>query len=283
MIDVRSWLALPALAVALALPARALADDAPSDAVYLADGRVLHGTVVDVIPNVALELQLANGDLAVVPREQVMRFEHTASPPKPRLEGPSRTVRSAGWVHIDAPTTTSLEWSNPHGREPGGWVTVCAGPCDRPLPTDGAYRISGEGLKTSDAFALGVDPGESETLHVHGASRAASKAGLLTLIVGPALAIATSFAIVMVGPVAKSEPLDDGGRTAIEVSLGAGLASALVGAGLLLANTTTSVSQDVVPLASGPTGSLPSHGAREAATAAAPRLIAGAPLFTLRF
>jgi hypothetical protein len=301
MIAVRQRLACfvwAAVAVAMA-PMTASADDAPAvdarpvvpalDTVYLGDGRVLRGAVVDVVPHVALEFQLANGELVVIPHEQVMRFERgprVPVAPLPRPDAAARRVKSAGWVHIDTPTTASLERAEPYGPQPGAWVTVCVAPCDRPLPTDGAYRIVGAGLKTSDAFGLGMIDGESATLHVHGASPAGFHAGIATLVAGPSLALATTVAIVLVGSVARSEPLSDGERTAVELSLGAGLVSALVGAALLVVNASTSVSQDVVPVPSGTASLLPRLGPREGTlegTRAALRPVAEAPLVTLHF
>jgi hypothetical protein len=86
-------------ALCAAWPAVARAQSAPDvapeaahaegDTVYLRDGRVLSGTIVAVVPDVEVRIQLATGDVVSVPRSNVenfIRHQEAVTPPPPPAE-----------------------------------------------------------------------------------------------------------------------------------------------------------------------------------------------------
>ncbi len=218
-------------------------EDADRDVVYLADGRVLRGTIVEATPDVGVRIRLPTGEVLAVARRELLHFEHTAPPPE---EHPSEAARAAhppaGWVHIEGSEGATLEHA---GRGPG-WVPVCSSPCNKAVPTGGVYRIVGPDLKTSNAFSLNVRDGEYETLHVHGASHSATTGGIVILAVGLPLSLTVAFGAVGYSALEGRGSLSPVARTVEQTSLLAGAISTLFAAGLLVANLTTDVSQTVV-------------------------------------
>jgi hypothetical protein len=133
------------------------------------------------------------------------------------------------------------------------WEAVCRAPCVARTSTGLNYRVAGGGLKPSQGFALRVDSGQTEDLHVHGAwlglyvlgwtGVAAGGATAITgLLVGLWSATSTTFSL--------PPPSDD---PAIGwIVLGAGAAVAVGGLVLVLTNGHTTVSQDVVQESTAP-------------------------------
>jgi hypothetical protein len=223
------------------------APDAPGstegDVVYLTDGRVLRGTIVETTPDVEVRIRLATGEVVTVARREIRHFEHTA----PALEAePSTGLRApypqAGWVHIEGSDAATLE----HAARDRGWTAVCSSPCDKAVPTGGVYRIVGPDLKTSNAFSLSVRNGEYETLRVHGASPSATTSGIVILAVGIPLSVSAAFAVVGYSALGSGGPLSPTARTIEQTSILAGAIATLVGVGMLVTNLSTGVSQSVV-------------------------------------
>jgi hypothetical protein len=280
--------AVVAGALAAFAPGLARADESaaggPDDVVvYLLDGRVVRGRLVDMAPGVGMRIRTqdatelaspdsaaqpgadpgADGEVHVIPRQEIMRFERLpvpasasqGAPPEgspsqasvAQGAAPDRTVarstpRPTGWVHLEGEGAAVVQRAHTNGT----WTGVCIAPCDRALPLDGVYRIDGRGLKTSTPFALRAGPGDYETLRVHGASRGAFTAGVVLLAAGPAAGTGVTLAVVGLHSANGSGPLQGTDRTVVDVSLGAAAASAVIGIGLLILNASTGVSQDVV-------------------------------------
>ena len=247
------------------------------DVVYLTDGGILRGTVVEVIPDVEVRIRLATGEVTVVPRRSILHFEHLAPVPEEVALAPFHASRAVSWVHIEDADEATLEHSGPDQ----GWMAVCSAPCDRALPTDGIYRIVGPRLQTSRAFALGARGGEYETLHVHGGSHRAVTGGILLLALGPPLSLSVAFSMVGVSRLeGDGAPLTPVERTVEQASLLAGGIAAVAGVVMIFTNLSTGVSQTVLPAP--PTSAGPPYGSGVStlwrdARQEAPALGAGVP------
>ena len=279
---------------ASAMPA-ALAAGAPAgpgpDVIYLADGRVLRGTVVEVLPGESVRLRLATGEIAALPRAAIMRFEHVAPAPEPAppYPGPLPLDAQGGatsWVHIEGSEAAILQFAR-RGADPNtdeSWIAVCSAPCNQPLPTAGTYRFVGPGLKASRPFTLTARSGEYETLRVHGASKGLFIGGIVTLAAGPPIAIFVSLSVVLANDLDGSGAITGSGRTVAAVSLGAAAALAVLGVGLIVSNLSTDASQN--PFSPRPPA--PNDGARlptwrETPVEAALPPTVGLPLYGARF
>lgn len=100
-------------------------------------------------------------------------------------------------VHIDAPQEVRLQVKNDDD-----WETLCTGPCDKPVPQDGTFRITGDGIRNSKDFHL--DPGNKTTLKVEPTASGGHTAGVVLTIVGGAalLPVAGVTASIVVGEIA---------------------------------------------------------------------------------
>lgn len=265
-----------------------------ADVIYRADGGVLRGTVVEVVPNVEVRIRLATGEVATVARRDILHFEHLAAVPvevEPRPAVLRASMGPLGWVHIEDSDEARLEHAGP-GH---GWIGVCSSPCDMAVPTDGVYRIVGPNLETSRPFALGARDGEYETLHVHGGSHRAVAGGVLVLALGVPLSLSIAFGTVGYARTGSGGPLTPTERTIEQSSLLAGGIAALAGITMILTNLSTGVSQTVMPAA--PTSAGPPYGSgisslgkdapKEARAPGAEALSAPAPMetpvFAVRF
>jgi len=66
-------------------------------------------------------------------------------------------------VHVAGASDALLQQD---ARGDGNWTTVCTGSCDTLLPLGPAYRIDGDGMRTSSAFNLDAAAGGHVTLAV---------------------------------------------------------------------------------------------------------------------
>jgi hypothetical protein len=265
------------------------------DVLYRTDGGVLRGTVVEIIPDVEVQIRLATGVVVTIARPYILHFEHLAPAPVEAALPPAAahvSTGARGWVHIENSEEATLE----HAGSEHGWIAVCSSPCDKALPTDGMYRIVGPNLETSRAFALGARGGEYETLHVHGGSHRAVTSGILVLALGVPLSLSLAFSMVGVSRLGSGGPLTPTERTIEQSSLLAGGVAALAGAAMILTNLGTDVSQTVMPAP--PTSPVPPYGggagastlgkearqdARTLGAAIPPAPAIETPLFAVRF
>jgi hypothetical protein len=100
------------------------------------------------------------------------------SSPSGSLTATPAAVRPAGIVHIDAPQKVDLEIRNVDGD----WERLCASPCDRAVPSDGEYRITGGGIRDSKTFRL--DPAQRTTLTIDPTSSGARAGAVILTVVG---------------------------------------------------------------------------------------------------
>jgi hypothetical protein len=192
---------------------------AGGDIIYLKNGGILRGTIIDAIPNAQARIQLATGEIATVPWPEINRIEHSTSPSAPAPTTPSTTTpakpttpppgkpSATAYVHLEAPDGARLQVLD------DGWQDVCTAPCDRPLPLEKEYRISGSGIKDSSSFGIRAQNGQHVTITVNAASTGwfifgaiAAPVGLvvgyLGLIIGVVATAADSVSGPQTGPAA---------------------------------------------------------------------------------
>jgi hypothetical protein len=173
----------------------------PGDTVYLKDGGMMRGTLVELLPNDHVTMQLPTGQIASIEWARIDHIERgtvQAAPmaPMPPMMGapPPRGVDrrhrggsgATAFLHIDADPGIVLESISPGS---GRWAVVCAAPCDAQVPLEREYRIVGEGIRPSRAFAIEANPGQHVVMSVSAASRAGFSAGLALSSVGGAAVV----------------------------------------------------------------------------------------------
>jgi len=169
------------------------------DAIYLKNGGILRGTIIDAIPNDRARIQLATHEIATVSWADISRIEHadgtkqTISAPPAATGGttdsgpkPLPADKSLVWVHIEGSDDANLE-QDTTGQD--DWAVVCNAPCDRQVSTAFWYRINGGGMKASKQFSLQGTPGQHETIRVTPASSGWFVAGVIAMPVGGVVAI----------------------------------------------------------------------------------------------
>jgi hypothetical protein len=225
---------------------RALAASPGSDVIYLKNGGILRGTIIDAIPNAQARIQLATGEIATVPWSEVSRFEHAstapaapaapapAPPPASRSEPSKREAAPVGLtVHIDSPSAVELQHKGPlNGGSDGEtptWHTVCSSPCDRRLPSEGHYRIVGDGARPSRDFMLPEGTG-TVTLAVSPSSSGWFVGGIVLMSVG-GITMLVGLLIGLVGSLASTV---DSSGTAQDWATGGWAAFGLGAAGLIV-------------------------------------------------
>src|ERR1019366_7133309 len=174
------------------------------DVIYMKNGGILRGTIIDAIPDAQARIQLATGEIATVPWQAIDRIEHGSSaprpgaplpplpqqggptappPPPPRVLPPSAMV----WVHVEGADGARLEVDR---ASDGTWETACRAPCDVQVPVSADYRVAGQTLKQSGVFRVRGQQGDHVTVTVNGGSKVwlgvgvviTPIAGLVTLV-----------------------------------------------------------------------------------------------------
>ncbi|HEY1694582.1 MAG TPA: hypothetical protein VGG39_20570 [Polyangiaceae bacterium] len=220
-------------------PARP-AGDVGADVVFLKNGGVLRGTVVDAIPDSQVRIQLATGEIATIPWGAMARLEYGKAsggqppppPPPPPAGGPAGTVV----LHVEGADDAEVEM-RPHDE--GTWTTVCSGRCDRALPVGAAYRIAGGGMRPSKAFHLDGSAGRVNVT-VNPASTGWFVAGIVLVPVGGATMLIGGL-IGLLGDATGDQSASSSGGVAFLVGL-AGLVGGIV---LIVSNARSGVSLEV--------------------------------------
>jgi hypothetical protein len=242
-----------------ASPAPRPATNVGQDIIYMKNGGILRGTIVDAIPHAQARIQLATGEIATVAWEDIARIVHaedvrpTAHPPAPAptsappapppTQAPSATV----WVHLDGPDEARLQQDATGNAD---WRTVCSPPCDQPLPTGPDYRIDGAGLKTSSVFKLSGGQGDRVTLTVGAGSKAWFIVGIVATPLGglvTMIGLLTGLVGTLGESVATGAQRQEVGSIASAgwAIFGVGAAALVGGIVLLVSNSKTTAAQDV--------------------------------------
>ena len=224
------------------------------DAIFLKDGSVLRGTLVELLPGDHCTLQLPTGQTATVQWAVIMRVERAAAanstiivPSGPPAVAAPTASRPSAMVHMDG-DHVNLEQRNAANR---GWTVVCSSPCDKSLPLDGTYRLTGSGKTNSKPFLLDGKAGDHILLNVEAGSSGGLGGGIaLTAIGGPILLI--GLLVVAVGAsiaASNSSGLyfksQEGSRIEVAgaVISGVGLAGLIPGILLIAGNARTKETQ----------------------------------------
>jgi hypothetical protein len=268
--------------------------DAGNDIIYLKNGGILRGTIIDAIPNAHARIRLPTGEIATVRWDEVQKIVHGgARPPQgngapPQTPAPPPPTGNV-FVHIDSGGTVQLEQ-----LKDGTWSVVCTNPCDVSLSKDHDYRITGGGVRRSKPFRLSGENGQRVLMTVDTASSGGFALGIVAISIGaPVTLIAGLIWLVasacdsVDGSSIRSGCADTARTSGITALVG--LAALVGGIVLMTKNGSTKVTQDLMqapapPPAPPPQARLPQWG-RETATG--PTLPAGAtftvPILTGRF
>jgi hypothetical protein len=217
------------------------------DVVYLNNGGMIRGTIIDVVPDVQARVRLVTGEIATVPWKEILRLEHAADQTKRAAPSPTAapvtpapvTPAPMAWVHIDGSEDMRLQRDRTSDDD---WETVCTIPCNTEVPTNFYYRIVGPGIKPSNDFTLDARGGEHQQIRVHSASRAWSTIGWIGLSVGAVLLIANS---------SLEGAFGGGGRGPNWPIVGVGATFAVGGLALVFMNRRTTLSWDGRPAQTG--------------------------------
>jgi hypothetical protein len=198
---------------------------APHDAIYLKNGGILRGTIVDAIPNDHARIELATHEIATVAWADILRIDRgdapgaAAAPPRARDNGDNgdksgasasaNAAKSLVWVHIEGSDDAQLEQDTTGNDD---WSIVCAAPCDRQVSTAYWYRITGGGIKSSSQFTLKGPIGAHETLTVSPASKGWFIAGVIAVPVGGLVAY-IGLILGLAGSLGASETTTTNGMT----------------------------------------------------------------------
>jgi len=237
-------------------PAPAAPRSAGSDVITLKNGGILRGTIIDAIPNAQARIQLLTGEIATVPWSEIARIENAKSaPPAPPAAAPAAApAATTVIVHVDSPESVELQ------RDAGNkaWATVCASPCDQPIPTGGKYRFAGGGIRPSAPFAVPTSNTGRVYFTVSPSSSGWFVAGIVMLSVGAPVMLVSLVVAALAGLVSAVSSNASGNNTsqdATDTADGA-LLVALIAAGVtvggivaLASNSRSgvSVSSDAAP------------------------------------
>lgn len=236
---------------------------AGQDAVILKDGTTLRGTLVEVVTNQRVRLQVEGGKIATIIWDVIERVEEAPRAPPPPVTPPPVApppgppppqVGPTTVVHIDSPVPVLLEreWAD------GEWQPVCESPCDAPLPTNSLYRIGGQGTRRSKPFVVSAQSGRAN-LDVDRASTGGFALGITLVTVGPIVLLvgvvvavlgwAESRSVTYCGTPPCTQDNNGSGMVAAGlITMGVGAAGTVIGAVLLGSNLRTKVGQFGAPV-----------------------------------
>jgi len=227
------------------------------DAVYMKNGGVVRGTLVDAVPGRPVQIQLATGEIWSIAWEFVDRVvpAATASPGAPAASVPSGPMVR---LHVDAPRNVEISG---HASASAEWVPVCSGACDQEVPAGWEYQARGTGMKASAPFVLSADGGGARTVHVDPGDKGAFTMGIVGVCAGGPIALLGLW-LTAVGAAGHITSTQDGVTTTQPVSpsvlpaglvvLGVGVVITIVGGVVALNNASTTVTQAPARAAEGP-------------------------------
>jgi hypothetical protein len=270
-------------------PGPAPAGRGGNDAIYLKGGGMLRGTLVEMIPNDHATLTLPTGQTAIVEWARIERIERQGTAPPPGAAPPPPPPpqnHGSALVHLDADRDVTLEtrtnldqpWVVTGGMgsaevrsfADARWTPACAAPCDKSLPIDNDYRITGPGIRTSKTFRLSVRAGEKVSIAVNAGSKGGFIGGIVLLGIGGA-GVIIGLTVALVGaaesatesynPVTGNFTQNNNGsgtETAGWIIALVGAAAAVVGVVLMVNNGKTKETQEQI--AKGPASPAWDHG-----------------------
>jgi len=171
-------------------PAPPPAPTAGRDVIYLKNGGLLRGTLIDVIPNSHARIQLETGEIATVQWNEINRIDHAnatqveppAPAPAPQAPAPAAPAAPQKRVLVHIETTGQdvfLLADTGHA-----WERVCSAPCDKWMSTDLNYKLAGPSVRQSKPFFLQGENGDRVVLDVNAASSGVFTLGVVGTVVG---------------------------------------------------------------------------------------------------
>ncbi len=224
------------------------------DVVTLRGGELIRGALVESLPNDHVTMQLATGQLALIPWERIERIERAPAPQGPNPTPSHATseapvVAEEAWVHVESERPVTLQRRSTD--DPGEWVAVCSAPCDMALALHDEYRIKGRAIRSSRPFHLEARPGERLEIRVNGGAIGGLVGGIILVTTGPVVGLVGVGLLIVASAESSSSGVSsnpsDGGSSARDVGvvLAAGGLLMTVGGIVMLANNArTHVSQD---------------------------------------
>ncbi len=239
-----------------------------SDAIYLRNGGVVRGTLIEAVPDRPVRIQLVTGEIYTAAWKDV---DHVmaASSAGTTVAGAGRSVEGSSppvpsgpmtTLHVDSPRNVEIQG---HPRDSEEWITVCTGPCDKPVPIAWEYQVRGADVKASRVFTLQASPGTATSVRVDPGSRSALTLGVVSVCVGGPVAL-VGLIVAAVGAKGSYEETRNGVTTTQQV----GPATLPVGLGILGVGVAAVVAGGIVAVDNASTTVTPSGGAPSAATAA---------------
>jgi hypothetical protein len=231
------------LALALAAPARAqgvipsgsAVAPAGDDVVHLKDGGMIRGTVLEILPNDHVTVQLANGQTAMIEWSHVAHVEQRGRPaPAPAAAAPKRTA----FVHIESEQQVRLEAVL--GRK--DFRFVCTSPCDMEVDLDASYQIAGDGVRASRQFQLSAQQGQKVLIEVDPASKAGFVWGIVIVSVAPVVSLVGLVVYALSSDITSSS---SGQTVGAAMGIG-GLVGTVLGIVLIASNASSKTTQSTV-------------------------------------
>jgi hypothetical protein len=204
-------------------PAPPPAATAGRDVVYLKNGGLLRGTLIDVIPNSHARIQLETGEIATVQWSEINRIDHAnttqVEPPAPPQTTPAAPTPAAPHARV----LVHIETTNPEvflladtGHE---WERVCSSPCDKWMSTDLNYKLAGPSVRQSKPFFLQGENGDRVVLDVNTASSGMFALGVVGTVVG-SISIGLGALVFLVGAVENTSACSFNADTSTSASAG---------------------------------------------------------------
>lgn len=166
-------------AVLLTFAGLALAQDTPEVTVWLKNGGVVRGAVIEVIPGDHTTVQLATGEIRKIPASEIERvgpMKSAAPAPTPPPAAPVAPAPSASVSAAASPAPRRVETTEVRivtlGQavtlqtrprlDRGPWSDVCVSPCERQVSViDREFRVGGAAIASSNTFVM--EPGDRPT------------------------------------------------------------------------------------------------------------------------
>jgi len=177
------------------------------------------------------------------PQQQVVIVQGQA----PAHAAPQGALSESVLVHLEGDEDAILEIQDRNDK--GTFSPVCHAPCDKMVPLDAMYRVTGDSMKDSRAFKLAGSAGQAVSVNVNPGRRGAFVGGIVMTVIGP-IALLTGAVVYLAGSSSiYSAGFSVGSNDGLQVTGGVlmlgGAALTAVGIPLLVSNARTKVTQEV--------------------------------------
>ena len=226
------------------------------DVIYLKNGGMVRGTLIDATPERPARIQLVTGEVSTIAWsdvDHVVTAAAAAAPPAPpAAAGP--TVR----LHVESPRELEIVGRANDGAD---WAPMCGGACDKAVPAGWEYQARGDGVKPSAPFVLKAGASGAASVHVDPASKGAFILGMIGVVGGGSVGLlglmltaigASGHVTQTVNGVTTTQPVDPGVLPAGIVIMVVGVAALVTGGVVALNNWSTGVTQGSAGVALAP-------------------------------